>query len=284
MAAVFPDPETALKACGVRGPWRGIRPLSGGVFGRVFRAETGDGRVCLKIGPPHPLREREGLEALAAAESGLCVPKVLGHWVPENGPGALALEYLAPGPADWEALGRVLAELHRRSEKHFGFFHDNFLGATPQENGWMENWGLFFAERRIGALVRRLERAGELSGAESGLYAKLLEKIPSLLSHLPAPALLHGDLWSGNFLPSQKGPALIDPAVYFGDREAEWAMMRLFGGFPQAALSAYQESFPLPAGWRERQPLYQLYHLLNHQLLFGGGYGAQAMAVARNYL
>jgi fructosamine-3-kinase len=119
---------------------------------------------------------------------------------------------------------------------------------------------------------------------ERKIYDRLLEKIPGLLAHNPTPSLLHGDLWSGNFLSTTQGPALIDPAVYFGDREAEWAMMRLFGGFPETVLEAYREVSPLPPDWRERQPLYQLYHLLNHQLLFGGSYGAQALSAAKRYL
>ena len=95
---------------------------------------------------------------------------------------------------------------------------------------------------------------------------------------------LHGDLWSGNFLATSRGPALIDPAVYFGDREAEWGMMQLFGGFPEAVRAAYEEAFPLPEGWRDRLPLHQLWHVLNHHLLFGGGYGAQALRIASDCL
>ncbi len=232
------------------------------------------------------LREREGLTALSGAGSSLLFPKVLELSQSKTG-GALVLELLEsspPAPAAWEALGRGLAELHRRTETRFGFPTDNYIGLTPQENGWMGNWGDFFAERRIAPLVNRLERAGALSAPEAKMYARLLEKIPALLAHAPPASLLHGDLWIGNFLATPQGPALIDPAVYYGDRETEWAMMNLFGGFSEAAFAAYQEDWPLPGDWRERQPLYQLYHLLNHQLLFGGGYGAQALTAARQYL
>jgi protein-ribulosamine 3-kinase len=110
-----------------------------------------------------------------------------------------------------------------------------------------------------------------------------MKRLPDLLGHAPIPSLLHGDLWNGNFLATTRGPALIDPAVYFGDREADLAMMRLFGGFPETVFAAYREAWPLPPGWKEREPIYRLHHLLNHQLLFGGAYGAEALTAARKY-
>ncbi len=278
----------ALRACGLRPPYRQARILSGGCISRMVAVETGDGSVCVKTGggeaPDFFLREREGLEALARAGSSLRFPRVFGHCDAAQGPSWLALEYLAPGPPDWEALGRGLAELHRFCENRYGFYTDNYLGATPQENGWSTEWGEFFATRRIAALVRRLDRAGALTWPEQDTFTRLLDKIPHLVGHRPAASLIHGDLWNGNHLPSLFGPTLIDPAVSFSDREADWAMLRLFGGFPDTVFEAYQETWPLPSDWKDRLALYQLYHLLNHQLLFGGGYGAQALASARRYL
>jgi fructosamine-3-kinase len=295
--AAFPDPdrlEKTLFACGIRGPYRNLRNLSGGAISQAYALNTGDGPVFVKVNQAAPpdffLREHEGLAALAQAKSSLRIPKVIGDFPPDP-PKAdiqlLVLEYLdpvSPSPRVWEALGRGLAELHGGIEPRYGFRSDNYLGSTSQPNGWMEDWGKFFAERRIGPFIDRLRRAGKLSAQESNLYDRLLEKIPALLSHRPSASLLHGDLWSGNFLATAQGPALIDPAVYYGDREAEWAMMRLFGGFPEIVFNAYQEVFPLPPDWRERLPLYQLYQLLNHQLLFGGGYGAQALLAAGRYV
>jgi fructosamine-3-kinase len=206
-----------------------------------------------------------------------------------TGPGLLVLEYLEPDgdeptAATWEALGRGLAELHRAPEDRFGWSRDNYCGLTLQENGWADDWPEFFARRRLGTLVERLQSKGALSPAERKTYTALVEKTPSLLAHSPRPSLIHGDLWSGNFLSTALGPALVDPAAYCADREAEWAMMLLFGGFPDRVLAAYQEAWPLPPEWRERIPLYQLYHVLNHQLLFGGSYGGQAIRLARKFV
>jgi protein-ribulosamine 3-kinase len=111
----------------------------------------------------------------------------------------------------------------------------------------------------------------------------LRDRLPDLLGHQPAASLTHGDLWSGNYLPTAEGPALVDPACAYADRETDLALMAMFGGFSERVWAAYQEAWPLPDGWQQRQPLYQLYHYLNHHYLFGGGYGAQALALARSY-
>lgn len=276
-----------------------LAPVPGGSINRAFRVETTRGPFFCKWNPGAPAdmfaRERDGLEALAAAGSPLIVPRVAAL-APPGGDPALVLEWLEPASAggaregggrasrDWEALGRGLAGLHRRGADRFGFAADNYCGLTPQENAWTDDWPAFWGERRIGAVARRLERSGAFGPREAELFRRLRGRLPRLLAHGPAPSLIHGDLWSGNALLCDRGPALVDPAAYFGDREAEWAMMLLFGGFPDAVLGAYQESWPLPPGWRERLPLYQLYHVLNHALLFGGGYGSRAVGIASRYL
>jgi fructosamine-3-kinase len=201
----------------------------------------------------------------------------------------MVLEYLEPdadGPSaqTWESLGRGLAQLHRSGETRFGFDRDNFCGLTLQENDWADDWAAFYGRRRIGALVQRLSRRGDLPPEHLADYGKLVDRLPALLAHRPVPSLIHGDLWSGNFLAAARGSALVDPACSFSDRECEWGMMTLFGGFPDRVLDAYQEAWPLPPGWRDRQGLYQLYHLLNHFLLFGGSYGGQALGLARKFL
>jgi fructosamine-3-kinase len=280
----------ALRVGGLPGPHRILRDLSGGCINRACAVETGAGKVLVKSNASAPpdffLREREGLEALAAARSSLVIPKVLALHMPDTGvgPAALVLEWLepaAPDPGMWEELGRGLAALHRVTSGRYGFGADNYMGATPQPNGWMEGWGSFVVERRIGHLTRLLAGAGALAPEARRTYDRLLERIPGLLDHRPAPSLLHGDLWRGNFLATTRGPAVIDPAVYHGDRETDLAMMRLFGGFPETVFDAYREVWPLPDGWKEREPFYRLYHLLNHQLLFGGPYGAEALAIAK---
>ena len=122
-----------------------------------------------------------------------------------------------------------------------------------------------------------------MTANELKIYEKLVDKMPDLLAHSTIPSLIHGDLWSGNYIHSMNGPALIDPACYYADREMELGMMQLFGGFSRTVWEAYQEEFPLPGHWQERIPLYQLFHVLNHYLLFGGSYGSQALSIAKKY-
>ncbi len=118
---------------------------------------------------------------------------------------------------------------------------------------------------------------------ERKVYDQLLDKLPDRIGHLPKPSLNHGDLWSGNYLYSSNGPALIDPASYYADREFDLALMGMFGGFSPTVWDAYQETYPLPSAWKERHTLYQLYHYLNHYHLFGGHYGQQALQIAKKY-
>lgn len=183
-----------------------------------------------------------------------------------------------------EKLGRGIAQLHRRTADRFGFHHSNYCGSTVQDNSWNNSWADFFAQQRIWSLVNRILEKRGLTSDEVLIYEKLVGRIPDLVSGEASPSLIHGDLWSGNFLYSQLGPALIDPACYYADREMELGMMQLFGGFSARIWSAYEEEWPLPAGWETRIRLYQLYHLLNHFLLFGGSYGREAREVASRFL
>jgi fructosamine-3-kinase len=189
------------------------------------------------------------------------VPRVLDH-----GADFVLLEELdLHRQGDWSALGRMLATLHRQTGPRFGWHRDNWIGRSPQANGWSDDWSEFWWTRR---LAPQLERAG--------LRADFLKD--ALKNHRPQPSLLHGDLWSGNAGFIGEGPVLFDPAVYYGDREADLAMTELFGGFAPEFYAAYNEAFPLDPGYEERKLLYNLYHLLNHLNLFGGGYRAQVEA------
>jgi fructosamine-3-kinase len=215
--------------------------------------------------------EADGLAALAA--SGLPVPSPIRH----GGEGATAflllelLELRSSG--DSAALGRSLAALHARPGAQFGWTRDNFIGATPQANAWHENWAEFFRRRRI---------EPQLALAHSNGFDLEPPNVEAILAgHDPQPALLHGDLWSGNVGFVDAGPVFFDPAVYYGDREADLAMTELFGGFPKAFYAAYEAALPLRTGYETRKHLYNLYHLLNHLNLFGGGYLAQVRATLR---
>ncbi|MCX5945374.1 MAG: fructosamine kinase family protein [Cyanobacteria bacterium] len=192
-----------------------------------------------------------------------------------------------PDPADpvtpaqaWGRFGAALADLHRRSlassDGRFGWPQDNFIGSGPQANGWLADWGQFFADRRLAPQLALAAQAGQpLRQGEA-----LLRQLPAWLNHHGAePCLLHGDLWAGNggLLVDGRG-AIFDPAVYRGDREVDLAMARLFGGFPASVFAGYETRWPLPPGHGQRREIYNLYHLLNHANLFGGGYWRQAQA------
>ena len=166
----------------------------------------------------------------------------------------------------------------------FGFPVTTYCGPTPQDNTAAASWVEFYGERRIRPLVRQLEKERVLASSDRQVFDRLVDRLPSLLPHETVPSLIHGDLWSGNVLATVSGPGLVDPACAHADREVEFGITTLFGGFSERFFAAYEEAWRLPAGWRERNPLYQLYHLLNHQLIFGGRYGAEARAVARRYV
>jgi protein-ribulosamine 3-kinase len=274
------DPRLAVHA---------LRPVGGGCISQAARVETSAGAFFAKWNEGGPadlfLREREGLEAMAqAAGPELAIPRVvLARGAGASGAGLIVMELLTPGSLDMEALGRGLAALHRRTSAFFGFPAHSYCGTTRQDNDPDPSWPAFYAERRLLPLIRLIESERGLAAAERRVYDRLLERLPTLLAEGSPPALVHGDLWSGNVLGSARGPALVDPACAFADREMELGMMTLFGGFTERCFAAYQEAWPLPSGWRERNGLYQLYHLLNHFLLFGGHYGGQALAVARRY-
>jgi fructosamine-3-kinase len=197
----------------------------------------------------------------------------------------IVLEWLDLGYGDhqaWEEMGKNLAAMHRHSAEGFGWPESNTIGSTPQINTWKSTWLEFFAEHRLGYQFQLARRKG-------GRFPKqeqLLAALPRLLAdHQPQPSLVHGDLWSGNAAVTQQGEAVIfDPAAYFGDREVDIAMTQLFGSFPANFYSAYNEAFPLPAGYPQRRILYNLYHILNHFNLFGGGYESQANQMIEDLL
>ncbi len=269
-----------------------VDPVGGGCISDAACVATTAGTFFAKWRRSEPadlfLREADGLRALRAAGSGLVIPNVLFASAPEQErPGVILMEYLpqtARGDDDDEALGRGLAALHRQRRRDFGFEVSTYCGTTRQDNSRCASWPEFYAERRLLPLVRGLERERGVPASERRVFEQVVERLPRLLAHQPEASLIHGDLWSGNVLATPRGPALVDPACAYADREMEFGITTLFGGFSPRFLAAYEEAWPLPAGWRDRNPLYQLYHLLNHALLFGGGYGAQALAVARRFV
>ena len=231
--------------------------------------------------------EARGLEELR--KSGVVrVPEVV-----DKGPDFLLLEWIEVGKnstdSNMDELGRQLAELHSFHGEKFGFVEDNYIGDSPQSNltstAGKDNWPIFFAGNRLHFQAELAEKKGYATSEMRGLLDVLIEKIPGLLSGTEEkPSLLHGDLWCGNYLIDVDGhPWLIDPAVYYGHREADLAMTSLFGGFTKTFYSAYESAFPLVPGYPEREPLYQLYHLMNHLNLFGTGYYGQVLSILKRY-
>jgi len=213
--------------------------------------------------------EADGLDALRPH---IRVPRVLERGL-RNGKAFILLEPLDLRPGDYAALGRALATLHHQSGPRFGWARDNYIGLSPQQNGWCDDWLEFWVTRRM---EPQISWAREKGFDVSMPPMRLLEK------HKPQPALLHGDLWSGNAGFTAAGPVIFDPAVYYGDRETDLAMTELFGGFPREFYDAYNEAYSLDAGYEKRKHLYNLYHLLNHLNLFGAAYYMQIQAILRS--
>jgi protein-ribulosamine 3-kinase len=260
---------------------RNSTPVGGGSINEAYRLEGADGsRYFLKLNDaqhlPMFVAEAEGLNAIAATNT-LRVPQPVTHGIADK-QSYLVLEYLElSSRGDAKLLGEQLAALHRFSAKQFGFAQDNFIGTTPQPNGWSDDWIDFWRERRLGFQLRLAEENG-YGGQLQTLGEKLLDALPAFfVGYSPRPSLLHGDLWGGNHGYTANGmPVIFDPAPYYGDRECDLAMTELFGGYPADFYAAYRAAYPLDAGYATRRDLYNLYHILNHANLFGGGYARQA--------
>ena len=265
------------------------QPVAGGCMHQAWRVELADGRVLfVKTNQVQalPLLEAEaaGLRALATvapADLHVPLPLAVGRSADQAVLVLPWLDLVTTGDSwAWHRLGRALACLHRASLSdgpglgRFGWSEDNAIGATTQPNGWWQSRGPFFCQQRLGHQLRLAADQGLHYRGSERLLAQVEDR---LATHSCEPVLVHGDLWSGNaaLLPVGSG-TLFDPAVYRADREVDLAMARLFGGFPEAFFAGYEAAWPLPADASSRQDLYNLYHLLNHALLFGGGYHHQA--------
>lgn len=264
------------------------RPAGGGCINTAYVLENKDGRrYFVKLNRPQRAQmfaaEADGLNALAAAQA-VRVPRPITHGTDATH-AWLVLEYLEfDGRGRAADLGHALAALHRVTQAQFGWWRDNAIGATPQCNRQCADWCEFWRECRLRPQFE-LARQNGASRALLEAVERLMADLDALLgSHRPLPSLLHGDLWGGNYGFSAGAPVLFDPAVYYGDREADLAMTELFGGFPSDFYAAYREAWPLEAGYATRKVLYNLYHVLNHFNMFGGGYGAQAERMARALL
>lgn len=227
------------------------------------------------IGPEHLEHEAQGLSAIAGTHT-VRTPAVICHGIAHNDDTSyeyLVLQHLhftKPEDTGWKTFAQNLAALHQTEQSAaFGWSQDNYIGLTPQVNRQDSCWATFFAQNRIGVMLEKLAHTGEkLTSIDA--FVEFTERY--LQNHQPAPSLVHGDLWSGNIGFTSKGPVVFDPAVYIGDRETDIAMTSLFGRLPATFYQHYENAWPLSDGYQQREPLYQLYHLLNHALLFGGHY------------
>ncbi len=262
--------------------------VGGGCINQTYRVGSDAGDFFVKLNDASGLdmfeAEADGLAELGRA-AGLRVPQPV-CWGQSGGWAFLVMECLElSGSGDPAALGEGLAALHRITAEWFGWHRDNTIGSTPQINRREQDWQTFWSEHRLGFQLRLAAANGAGAGAtEAG--QRLVEVLPTLLEgHEPVASLLHGDLWSGNYSFTRSGePAVFDPAVYYGDREADLAMTELFGGFGKTFYAAYGAAWPLDPGYSLRKVLYNLYHILNHFNLFGGGYLSQAQRMMERLL
>ncbi|MGS2721519.1 fructosamine kinase family protein [Paraglaciecola aestuariivivens] len=225
--------------------------------------------------------EAEGLEHLRQTQL-FRVPKVICSGIVSDH-SFLVLEHLTMTegePSDWYGAGRALAEFHKNNNQQmYGWQDDNYIGLTQQCNRWAKKWNQFYAEQRIGFMLQLLyEKGFALADID-----KVVEAVKSLFAgYNPQASMLHGDLWQGNLGFNHHQLVLFDPAFYFGDRETDLAMTELFGRFPESFYRGYQDVWPVDPDYEYRKPIYQLYHILNHALMFGGQYLESAKITLKN--
>ncbi len=264
-------------------------PVSGGCINTCLRLETNSGTFFLKYNHADAYAgmmaaEAYGLELLRNTKT-IGIPKVVAQ-NESGGVDFLVLEWIEPAdevPDYWQQFGRDMAALHRNNSRYFGLDKDNYIGSLAQSNTLMEDGIDFFISQRLQPQLQRAIDKKQLPLAAITQFEALYTKLPSLLP-LEPPALLHGDLWSGNYLTGPDGKAwLVDPSVHYGFREAEIAYTQLFGGFNINFYNAYNDVFPLLEGFHDRNEIYNLYPLLVHVNLFGGNYAKQVMSILEEY-
>ncbi len=266
--------------------------LSGGCISNAYKLTMASGKkFLLKMNddtPPDMFeKEAHGLNELQKAGS----VRVPGAKIYSGN--YLVTEFIETGRKSatfFSDFGRDFAQLHKCRSSSFGFYEDNYIGSTPQKNltdaDEDKDWTKFYFNKRLLFQLLLCEKNGYADEDLRKNFSRLESKISEILKDSEEePSLLHGDLWSGNYMVDENGNAcIIDPAVYYGHREADLAMTRLFGGYPEDFYKAYNDSFPLKEGWEYRENIYKLYHVLNHLNLFGRGYYSQALSLIKFYL
>ncbi len=271
---------------------KSLTSLSGGCISDAFKITTDDkSDFFLKYNPSTSndmfIKEANGLKELAKSDA-IRIPEVLGF-----DDDYILLEYISTGSKKknfFEEFGRSFAEMHKFTSEYFGFYEDNYIGSNTQKNVPDEkeksDWVNFYFNKRILFQFQLAEKLGNSTGELRKGISNLENKIQEIIGDTKdKPSLLHGDLWGGNYMVDENGDSvLIDPAVYYGHREADLGMTKLFGGFSSEFYQAYNETFPLEDGYEYRVNIYKLYHVLNHLNLFGGGYYSQALSLIKFYI
>ena len=274
-AALAGEIEAVIKT-----PIANVSQVDGGCVSPAARLQTSQNVLYFvkwaTRGKGRPLAaEAFALEHIAETNT-VRVPNVIAY-----GSLWLLLEWLPPGaPTDaaWASFGRDLARLHRCRHEQFGWSQANFIGSLPQQNGWSADWSDFWRDQRLEPQLSHAVDGGRLGRGEVARFEQLFARLAGLLAvgQDEGASLLHGDLWGGNAHPTGDVIAAVDPSAYYGHREVDLAMAALFGGFPRAFWSGYEEEWPVQqAGFSERRAVYQLYYLLVHVNMFGGGYAAR---------
>lgn len=276
-------------ALGIRPVVKNVSPVSGGCINNACVLSTSEGKYFLKWNsakrfPGMFEAEARGLELLASPKA-ICVPRVLAAGVKNETQFIVmrCIDSKARRRDYWQQLGRNLASLHNTTGERFGLDHSNYIGSLPQENSPSDSWTEFFIHQRLEKQYSLMGQTGYGDASVRHKLEKLYLRLPELITET-TPRLLHGDLWGGNIMVTSKGePALIDPAVYYGHPEVDLAMTTLFGGFDDEFFRAYNEVARLAPGYEERFMIYNLYPLMVHVNLFGGGYYPQVLAVLNRF-
>jgi protein-ribulosamine 3-kinase len=266
-----------------------FRPLTGGDINKAYKVETSEGLWFAKLNraksyPGMFDAEAKGLELLAKAGE-ILVPGVIGSDTLEND-SMLILEFVESGREQkdfWQNFGQNLAKLHRHSSQSFGLDHDNYIGSLAQRNSKHTHWIEFFINNRLSPQIKLAHDASKMDSSAIKLFEKLYSFLPEFFPN-EIPSLLHGDLWSGNYMTGTSGQAyIIDPAVYYGHRLMDIGMTKLFGGFSREFYKAYCDEYPLENNWNDAVEIANLYPLMVHVNLFGGGYLSSVMSIIKKF-
>jgi protein-ribulosamine 3-kinase len=266
-----------------------IRPLSGGDINQAFKIETGEGFWFAKCNradsfPAMFEAEAKGLDLLGSAAE-ILIPEVIGFGTHDN-ESMLVLEFIQPGRENadfWTNFGRNMARLHRHSSDEFGLDYDNYIGSLPQYNENRAEWIEFFIQNRLGPQIKMARDAFKIDSSDIKKFENLHPVLADFFP-LEKPSLLHGDLWSGNYMSHSSGQACImDPAVYYGHRLMDLGMTKLFGGFTNEFYTAYNDEYQLDKNWIDSIEIANIYPLMVHVNLFGGGYLGSVMRILKKF-